>query len=421
VWPDTLRFYDAGCEFAGDPIAYIHSIKVNRWEHPKGIDWVEALREAASRVGVTLPEREHTPREIEVAAKWEARRGILAAVYAQCRDWLWSEAGTGALNHLIAERGMSREAIAELGLGYYLSKDEVAAALKDQNHSLEIAEEVGVLTRKWEGYVTFPWHTAWGQPLTVYGHCPTKPLPLKKHHRGWKGERDAAYRAWGKLSEAQKIEQPWLEPTVPKKYACWNPKDEEGAWLATKESPLYFDRALAAGHKEVVVVEGVTDAAVAQALGDTRVVACVAASLSENRCNPCGVRVSRERLFASTRIAPGIKVSKAAVKSLLLAGIVPYVAPRLPVGEDGDGDPDKFIIPKRHRCLAPTYPLGKAHHGLRWKAQQITRLSGNTDADKQAVLLEATKWATNIKDAVALNIFYWPTIGEILEIPRPPG
>ena len=100
VWPDTLRFYDAGCEFAGDPIAYIHSIKVNRWEHPKGIDWVEALRGAALRVGVELPEREHTPREIEVAAKWEARRGILAAVYALCRGWLWSEAGTGALNHI---------------------------------------------------------------------------------------------------------------------------------------------------------------------------------------------------------------------------------------------------------------------------------------------------------------------------------
>jgi DNA primase (bacterial type) len=96
VWPDTLRFYDAGCEFAGDPITYIHSIKVNRWEHPKGIHWVEALREAALRVGVELPKHEHTPREIEVAAKWEARRGILAAVYAQCRDWLWSEAGTSA-------------------------------------------------------------------------------------------------------------------------------------------------------------------------------------------------------------------------------------------------------------------------------------------------------------------------------------
>jgi hypothetical protein len=64
--------------------------------------------------------------------------------------------------------------------------------------------------------------------------------------------------------------------------------------------------------------------------------------------------------------------------------------------------------------LVGTYPFGKAQHGLRWKAQQIARLSGNTDADKQAVLLEATKWATNIKDAVALNIFYWPTIGEIL-------
>lgn len=414
VWPDTLRFYDAGCEFAGDPLAYIHSIKVNRWEHPKGIDWVEALREAASRVGVELPEREHTPREIEVAAKWEARRGILAAVYAQCRDWLWSEAGTGALNHLIAERGMSREAIAELGLGYYLSKDEVAAALKEQNHSLEIAEEVGVLTRKWEGYVTFPWHTALGQPLTVYGHCPTKPLPLKKHHRGWKGERDAAYRAWGKLSEAQKIEQPWVEPTMPKKYACWNPKDEEGAWLATKESPLYFDRALAAGHKEVVVVEGVTDAAVAQALGDTRVVACVAASLSGEQVQSLRRSGIERAIICLDPDSAGDKGIESCIKSLLLAGITPYVAPRLPVGEDGDGDPDKFITRNGIDAWLEHTHLEKAQHGLRWKAQQITKSQGNTDADKQAVLLEATKWAANIKDAVALNIFYWPTIGETL-------
>ncbi len=414
VWPDTLRFYDAGCEFAGDPIAYIHSIKVNRWEHPKGIDWVEALREAASRVGVTLPEREHSPREIEVALKWEARRGILAQVYAQCRDWLWSEVGSGALNHLIAERGMSREAIAELGLGYYQSKDEVAAALKEQNHNLEIAEEVGVLTRKWEGYVTFPWHTAWGQPLTVYGHCPTKPLPLKKNHRGWKGERDAAYRAWGKLSEAQKIEQPWVEPTIPKKYACWNPHDGEGAWLATKESPLYFDRALAAGHKEVVVVEGVTDAAVAQSLGDTRVVACVAASLSGEQVQSLRRSGIERAIICLDPDSAGDKGIESCIKSLMLAGIVPYVAPRLPVGEDGDGDPDKFIIRNGIDAWLEHTHLENAQHGLRWKAGQIAGSKGKTDADKQAVLLEATKWATHIKDAVALNIFFWPTIGEVL-------
>jgi DNA primase len=420
VWPDTLRFYDAGCGFAGDPIAYIHSIKVNRWEYPKGIDWVEALGEAASRVGVTLPEREYAPREIEVAAKWEARRGILAAVYAQCRTWLWSEAGTCALNHLIAERGLSREAIAELGLGYYLSKDEVAASLKEQNHNLEIAEEVGVLTRKWEGYVTFPWHTAWGQPLTLYGHCPTKPLPLKKHHRGWKGERDAAYRAWGKLSEAQKVEQPWLEPTVPKKYACWNPKDAEGAWLATKESPLYFDRALAAGHKEVVVVEGVTDAAVAQALGDTRVVACVAASLSGEQVQSLRRSGIERAIICLDPDSAGDKGIESCIKSLMLAGIVPYVAPKLPVGEDGDGDPDKFIVRNGIDAWRQHTHLEQAQHGLRWKAQQIVSLEGNTDADKQAVLVKATKWATNIKDAAALSIFYWPTIGETLGNSPPP-
>lgn len=420
VWSDTLRFYDAGCEFAGDPIAYIHSIKVNRWEHPKGIDWVEALREIANRVGMTLPEREHTPREIEVALKWETRRGIVGAVYAQCRDWLWGEAGTGALNHLIAERGLSREAIAQLGLGYYHSKDEVAAKLKEQNYDLEIAEEVGVLTRKWEGYVTFPWHTAWGQPLTVYGHCPTKPLPLKKNHRGWKGERDAAYRVWGKLSEAQKIEQPWVEPTVPKKYACWNPKDGEGAWLATKESPLYFDRAIAAGHKEVVVVEGVTDAAIAQAFGDTRVVACVAASLSGEQVQSLSRSAIERAIICLDPDSAGDKGIESCIKSLLLAGIVPYVAPRLPVGEDGDGDPDKFITRNGIDAWLAHTNLENAQHGLRWKAQQIAGSKGNTDAGKQAALKEATKWATNIKDAAALDIFFWPTVGEALGSSPPP-
>jgi predicted P-loop ATPase len=414
VWPDTLRFYDAGCEFAGDPIAYIHSIKANRWEHPKGIDWVEALREAASRVGVALPERDRSPREIEVAAKWEMRRGILAAVYAQCRDWLWSEAGTAALNHLIAERGMSRETIAELGLGYYHSQDEVAAKLKEHNHNLEIAEEVGVLTRKWEGYVTFPWHTALGQPLTVYGHCPTKPLPLKKDRRGWKSERDAAYRAWSKLSEAQKIEQPWVEPTIPKKYACWNPKDGEGVWLATKESPLYFDRALAASRKEVVVVEGVTDAAVAQALGDTRVVACVAASLSGEQVQSLRRSGIERVIICLDPDSAGDKGIESCIKSLLAAGIVPYVAPRLPVGADGDGDPDKFIVRYGIDAWLSHTSLEKAQHGLRWKARQITSSAGKTDANKQAALFEATKWATTIKDAVALDIFFWPAIGEAL-------
>lgn len=420
VWPDTLRFYDAGCEFAGDPIAYIHSIKVGRWEHPKGIDWVEALREIASRVGVALPPRELNTREIEVAAKWEARRGILAAVYAQCRDWLWGEEGTSALNHLIAERGIPREAIAELGLGYYYSKDEVASQLKEHKHNLEIAEEVGVLTSKWEGYVTFPWHTALGQPLTVYGHCPTKPLPLKKNHRGWKGERDAAYRTLGKLSEAQKLEQPWTEPTIPKKYACWNPHDEEGAWLATKESPLYFDKAIAAGHKEVVVVEGVTDAAVAQALGDTRVIACVAASLSFEQVQSLRRSGIERVIICLDPDSAGDKGIESCIKSLLLAGIIPYVAPRLPVGEDGDGDPDKFIIRNGIDAWLEHTNLEKAEHGLRWKAQQIAGSKGNTDADKQAVLKEATKWATHIKDAMVLNIFFWPTIGEVLGNSPPP-
>ncbi|MBD2180824.1 hypothetical protein H6G03_06865, partial [Planktothrix sp. FACHB-1375] len=80
VWPDTLRFYDSGMGFAGDPISYIHSLKMGHWEYPKGADWVEALRELSRRAGVEhlFPERNYSKQHIERAQKWEERRGIFA-------------------------------------------------------------------------------------------------------------------------------------------------------------------------------------------------------------------------------------------------------------------------------------------------------------------------------------------------------
>jgi putative DNA primase/helicase len=421
LWPDTLRFYDSGCGFAGDPIAYVHSLRVGRWEYPKGQDFVEALRELSRRAGTEhcFPERSPPEeRHIEILQKWEARRAIFQCTYHLCATWLWSEAGEAARNHLIASRGFTPEQIKSLDLGLYLDMGQVASTLKAQGHHLGLAEECGILTRKWEGYITFPWRTPQGEPLTLYGHWPGKPLPLKKDHRGWKPERDQARRAWAKLPEVQQALSPWCEPTLPKKYACWNPSDGAGTWLSTKESPLYFERTRQAQLSEVVLVEGVTDAAIAQVHGDARVVACVAASLSHAQIQTL-VRHRIERvIICLDPDSAGDKGVQSCIKGLLAAGITPWVAPRLPVAEGDDGDPDRFILGRGIEAWKSHTALNQATHGLRWVAQHLiaTQADPNRDDAKQALLVAARAWVKanplHPDFAQDLDIFFWPSIAD---------
>ncbi len=250
VW-NNLRYHCAGCHDSGDPIKYIHSLKVGRWEYPRGRDWIEAAKEVCERANVTFPEREMSPEEIERATRRKRRQDIIQTVCDCCQQVLRTERGVSARKHLIEERGFTEFELKELGVGLYPSTKEVESAIRDKDQDIALAKEVGVLTKKWEGYATFPWLNPYGQPLTMYGHYPCKKDTLPE----------------GK----------------PKKYALWNPKEGKDAWLHTKESPLYLDRAIRDRHKEIVLVEGVTDAAIAQVRGDTRVVACVAAELSKDQ------------------------------------------------------------------------------------------------------------------------------------------
>jgi hypothetical protein len=270
---------------------------VNAGRKPSGRDFPETVRDLCVRAGVPFPERPLTPEEAEALRKRDLRRGVLDAVRALAERHLWSPGGEAARAYL-ATRGFDDDDMHDLGLGLFPPIGDVRCELATTGHDLAVAEEAGVLWKKFEGYVLIPWADAQGWALTLYGRWPEKEPPEGR----------------------------------PKTIAL----PGEG----TKGSPLYFDRARQAGHRDLVGVEGVFDAALLQRRGDSRVVAYVAAQFS-------GLQVETLVRYGvrSVTICPdpdggGDKGGLSSIRSLRAHGIGAYVAPRLP----DDLDPDEFVL-----------------------------------------------------------------------------
>lgn len=299
----TIQWYCPGCGVGGTPVQYLWKLRRGAGTTPRGRDWVEIARELANLARVDFPERTWTPEEAERAAKVEARRGALDTLYSVSQKRLQDPEGREALAYL-EKRGFSPEAIRELGFGLY-SKDATEEALTRGGHAPQIVEESAATWRGFDGYVVIPWRDARGAPLTAYGAWPGKPPEGKPH-----------------------------------KVALPNPKDASGgAWEKTKRAPLYLDRALKAEERNLVLVEGVFDAALLQARGDPRVVACVAASFSREQ-----VKTLKDyRVQSVTICLDPDKAGDTGVLSCLRqlgeVGISGYVAPRLPEGQD----PDEYV------------------------------------------------------------------------------
>jgi putative DNA primase/helicase len=271
----------------------------------------------------------------------------------------------------------------DLGVGLYPSSTAMQEALQAAGHSRDDIRASCVAGTKLEGYITFPWQDERGQPLTIYGTWPSRTPP----------------------------------PGKPKKMALPNPREGNSAWEATKRSPYCFDRARRAGCEHPVLVEGLTDAAVAQAHGDTRVIACVAAELSGLQVETlkrCGVSSLTIALDPDSAGEAGIR---SCVRSLLRAGIPPYVAPKLPEGLD----PDDFIL--KHGIDAWREHTARAEHAYRYVARQILQEYAPdgrwTDPARDAALAACRRFADDQpgKRAAEVSWYFWGEIGAALGIP----
>jgi putative DNA primase/helicase len=258
----SLTWRCPSCDRGGGPIQYLHQITGGNGS-PRGSQFVDYAKALGEMTGVELPSRERTPEQQERFAKIENRQSMLATVISFCHRLLTTESEK-AIAYLTEERGFTRADIDMLQLGVFPSGRRIADLLGSKGFDLADAVDCGLLFPRTdkngarvpdsygsqlEGYITVPWNDEHGRPLTIYGRWHSQIAPEGK----------------------------------PKTTALRNPGAKDDPWLKSKRSPLYLDRALAAGCKDLVVVEGVFDAAILQARGDARVVAWVAANPSEEQ------------------------------------------------------------------------------------------------------------------------------------------
>ena len=294
---NNLLWFCHCCKFGGGPIEYLARLR-GQESKVRGGEFVKLARELAELAGLQLPPHQFTPEQIAHFEQVETRRQILDVFQEHCQLNLWGVNGANARQYLTEERRFTEEEIKELGLGYYIDPSKVRQAIAEADLDVAVAGNCGVLSSKWKRHITVPYHDETGSLLTIYGRFAGKQPP--------EGE----------------------------------PKTQALPGAQTKRSPLYFDRARRNSHRNVVLVEGLFDAAMAQVRGDTRVIATVGSRLSKEQVatlKRCGTQSVTICLDADEA---GDNGTVECIKKLKDIGINTFAAPRLPEGTD----PDKFIV-----------------------------------------------------------------------------
>jgi len=144
VHPDKGFFHCFGCGVGGDVIKFI--------ELQEKAGFQEAVRMLAQKVGVSLPETEHSSDE---ARRDSALRESLLKLHELAaqyfREGLASPAGARARAHL-AERGVTAQTTEQLGLGYAPpSRDGLKARLLAQGFALPLLLQSGLVAQRDNG------------------------------------------------------------------------------------------------------------------------------------------------------------------------------------------------------------------------------------------------------------------------------
>lgn len=391
---DGLSWNCPVCGVGGGPIHYLHRIRKTKELYQgvpggdlRGDEFIQLAKELGDMAGVPFPEAQTTPEDREIARKLSSRREMLTFVMSWSKRVLESSQGESARSYMRSRGFTDEQILDEFGMGILGDVPKLAEALSKVG-LLDMAIESGVIfTSSREGfgsmlsgYVIVPWNDDQGRILTLYGR--------------WASDKPDGNKS--------------------KTTALRNPGHGKDTWLASKMSPLFLDRALKAGETNLTVVEGLLDASMAQAIGDTSAVAFVA-----NKPSAEQVATLKRRGITSVNICldpdqGGVSGTLNTIKAMTLAGIPTYVCPSLP----GGLDPDQFIISAGQEGWA-THKASKIQ-GFRWMAEHLLSFARGrdgsiSDEEKTELIEEAKAFAAYAKGTdleEALRAFFWGTLQE---------
>ena len=143
VNPAKQIFHCFGCGVGGDAFKFL--------ELQEGLNFPEAVKQLASRAGITLPESR--PRADE--KKGEDERKALLKIIAEAADYflreLESPAGSAARAYL-AKRGLTETVIRDFSLGYARPEwDGLLKHLRQKGHPPALLEKAGLIVKRSEG------------------------------------------------------------------------------------------------------------------------------------------------------------------------------------------------------------------------------------------------------------------------------
>jgi DNA primase len=142
---DKGFFHCFGCGVGGDVFKFLEL-------HEK-IGFQDSVKQLAQRFGMALPELEQSDEQRASAAERETLLKIHEAAAAWFREQLEAPAG-GRIRKQIADRGVSRDTLDALGLGYApAGRDSLKQALLRQGFSQGLLARAGLLVERDDGSV----------------------------------------------------------------------------------------------------------------------------------------------------------------------------------------------------------------------------------------------------------------------------